>query len=195
MDENLLLPDPRKPGRADAIQNRRLLLETARMLFATYGVSEVSMAAIAQAANVGKGTLYRHFENKSELCQALLDQEQRELQERTLERLRHVEDPVDNLRWFILQVAAFVQEHSEMLCVEVGSEGFGSLEHPAHLWWRQTIRQLLAQLSPPGDIDYMADVLYVMLDVHTLYFQQTRLGYDMQQINDGLLQILLKFLN
>src|SRR5262245_32542619 len=100
MNDNLLINEP-QPSRADALKNRALLLETAHRLFAEQGVENVSMTAIADAAGVGKGTLYRHFENKADLCHALLDQETRDLQERSLRRLQNMGDPLDDLAWFL----------------------------------------------------------------------------------------------
>jgi AcrR family transcriptional regulator len=194
MSKELQLPDS-KPTRADALQNRELLLETAQQLFDEQGVDEVTMAAIAQAAGVGKGTLYRHFENKGALCQALLDEDQRKLQERTLHHLRQHDDPLDNLRWFLLEVARFVEANQSLLCVHSGEGAALMLVHPAHLWWRQTIRELLTRLDIPGDHDYAADTLYLMVDVHTIYFQQTHLGYDFDRIRDGLIETLLKLIN
>ena len=194
MADDLLLPE-NKPTRADALQNRELLLETAQALFDEQGVESVTMAAIAQAAGVGKGTLYRHFENKGDLCQALLDEDQRKLQERTLKRLRSNDDPLDLLRWFLLEVAKFVDANQALLCTHTGEQTIPLLTHPAHLWWRQTIHQLLTRLDIPGDTEYAADVLYMMLDVHTIYFQQTHLGYDLERIHDGLMQTLLHFIN
>ena len=47
--------------RQDAVKNRARILETAHDLFARYGVESVSMNRIAQEAEVGAGTLYRHF--------------------------------------------------------------------------------------------------------------------------------------
>jgi len=192
MNDNLLINDP-QPSRADALKNRALLLETAQRLFAEQGVENVSMTAIADAAGVGKGTLYRHFENKSDLCHALLDQETRDLQERSLRRLQNMGDPHEDLVWFLEQVALFVIRNSRLLCVGASSRTDNEREmpplilaHPAHFWWRVTIRGLLQRINPPGDLDYMTDILYVMLDVHTIYFQRTTLGYDTARIIEGL---------
>src|SRR3954463_5721727 len=97
MDDNLIFPDPR-PSRADAVKNRQLLMQTAQRLFADKGVDAVTMENLADAAGVGKGTLYRHFpKGKVELCQVLIDQDQRDLQDRTLKRLREHGDPLLDL--------------------------------------------------------------------------------------------------
>lgn len=191
---NLLLQEELRPTRADAVKNRELLLKTARQLFAEQGVEHVSMSAIADAAGVGKGTLYRHFTDKADLCHALLDHEQRELQERTLIRLSEGGDPVEALCWFLVEVAQFVEDNGSLLCEGMGQMEAMGLGHPAHLWWRQTIRALLVQTGRPVDVDYVADMLYVMLDVHVAYFQRKVMGYGSTQIINGLLNIVMRLL-
>lgn len=187
--DNLIAPDPQL-NRADAVKNRERLITTARRLFAEHGVEAVSMTAIAEAAGVGKGTLYRHFENKSILCQVLLDSHQRKLQERTLERLRSTPgQPADNLRWFLTQVVEFVDEYAEMLCIGIQASGLTTLTHPAHVWWRLTIRGLLERLGTVGDLDYATDTLYIMLDAHILYYQRTNQGYTLNQVIEGILSL------
>ncbi len=197
-DENLILVDSR-PKRADAVKNQQLLLDTARRLFDEEGVESVSMSAIAQKANVGKanvgkGTLYRHFSDKGELLHALLDEDMRQLQERTLSHMREGHTPVDNLTWFIEQAVAFVIRHSDSLCEASTNSTRPMLQHPAHLWWRQTIVSLLKQCETQGDISYMADAIYIMLDVSTIRFQRRALNYDKDRILSGLHEIVTRFI-
>lgn len=192
MIEDLILYDPR-PTRSDALKNRELLLQTAQRLFEQYGVEAVSMSAIAQEAGVGKGTLYRHFENKTALCQALLDEQQRDLQNRTITQMRSVHPPAETLRWFLSEVVNFVEKNAAFLCSSMDT--LPPLEHPAHLWWRQTIHGLLVQLEVAGDVDYLADTLYVMLDVRTALFQRRALGYDTGRILDGLHALVEQFVS
>lgn len=180
----MIISNP-QPSRADAVKNRALLLETARRLFNEQGVEAVSMTAIADAAGVGKGTLYRHFVNKTELCHALLDHIDRNMQNRVLHRLRQMGDPLEDLRWFVTEIAHYVEENDELLCA-ADTAVLPTLEHPAHLWSRQTIRGLLDKIAITGDIDYTADVLYVLLDARTLRFQRRAMGYDTARILSGL---------
>jgi AcrR family transcriptional regulator len=57
--------------RADALRNRRLLLEAAAQAFAEGGI-DVSAGEIARRAGVAKGTLFRHFPTKTDLISAVL---------------------------------------------------------------------------------------------------------------------------
>jgi AcrR family transcriptional regulator len=68
----------------DAARNRAAVLDAAARLFAEHGVGAVSMDAIAAAAGVGKGTLFRRFGDKSGLAVALLDERERELQKQMI---------------------------------------------------------------------------------------------------------------
>jgi AcrR family transcriptional regulator len=190
-ETNLTLQDTQQspsPTRADALKNRALILKTANKLFIERNVHDVTMSDIAEAAEIGKGTLYRHFNNKAELCQALLDEDQRALQDRALKYFRTQGNPLDNLGWFLVEVALFVDRNSHLLCVS--SDHVMTLAHPAHWWWRQTLRGLLGQINLSGDLEYLTDLFYVMLDVNTIYFQRQIQGYPIERITDGLLDTL-----
>lgn len=186
-DDNLIHHDSDQPLRADARRNRELLLQKAQSLFEQEGVEAVSMTAIAEAAGVGKGTLYRHFTNKANLCNALLDEDMRNLQGGVLAYFREHDDvpPLERLNWFLERVFRFVQRNKPLLRAQANVEEL-MLDHEAHIWWRQTIAGLLGQMIPREEVPYSADVLYVLLDVRTICFQQERLGYTDEQILDGL---------
>ena len=57
--------------KADALKTRQHLIETAIMQFAVRGVSNTTLNDIADAASVTRGALYWHFENKTQLFNAL----------------------------------------------------------------------------------------------------------------------------
>lgn len=57
--------------RADAIRNRRLLLDAAAEVFAEHG-TQASIEQIARRAGVAKGTVFRHFPVKDDLIAAIV---------------------------------------------------------------------------------------------------------------------------
>lgn len=193
--DNIIPINSDKPVRADAARNRRLLLDTALTLFAESSIENVTMSAIAKEANVGKGTLYRHFADKAELCHALLDEDMRQFQIMTLDYIRQCDDAFDCLHWFLEQAAGYVVAHNQLLVEASNQGGVDTLSHPAHIWWRQTIIGLLARLNLDVDISYLADLLYVMLDVQTIRFQRRVQGYDVERIISGLHTTLWRFAN
>jgi AcrR family transcriptional regulator len=83
-DELLVLRTSPPKERADAARNRATVLVAAADLFRRHGVNGLSMDAVAAAAGVGKGTLFRRFGDKAGLAAALLDEEERALQEAIL---------------------------------------------------------------------------------------------------------------
>jgi len=85
-----------KSVRSDAVANRDRILEAAREVFARRGL-DAEMKEIAERADVGVGTLYRHFEGREALLSALLQL----TKEQMLQRLRaavEADDPRDALR-------------------------------------------------------------------------------------------------
>ncbi|MEV0225296.1 helix-turn-helix domain-containing protein [Streptomyces sp. NPDC050704] len=67
--------------RVDAARNRARLLEAATLLVAERGPEHVTMREVAEAAGVGKGTLFRRFGDRDGLLLALLDDAEAEFQE------------------------------------------------------------------------------------------------------------------
>jgi AcrR family transcriptional regulator len=63
-----------KPLRSDARRNREKILKAARAVFAEEGV-DAQMDDVARRADVGVGTVYRHFPTKEALLEALTDQQ------------------------------------------------------------------------------------------------------------------------
>lgn len=61
---------PRRGRQAEALRNDELVLNAARAVFAERG-SDAPVAAVAERAGVGMGTLYRRYGGKDELLQKL----------------------------------------------------------------------------------------------------------------------------
>ncbi|MFC1413952.1 TetR/AcrR family transcriptional regulator [Streptacidiphilus sp. N1-12] len=67
--------------RADAARNRARLLDAAAGLVDAHGAEHVTMEAVAAAARVGKGTLFRRFGDRNGLMLALVDHAEQEYQQ------------------------------------------------------------------------------------------------------------------
>ncbi|MFC9271878.1 TetR/AcrR family transcriptional regulator [Streptomyces zhihengii] len=63
-------------------QTRQALLGEGRRLFSERGYADVGLAEIVAAAGVTKGALYHHFEGKTELFRAVLEEAQQEVARR-----------------------------------------------------------------------------------------------------------------
>jgi AcrR family transcriptional regulator len=74
-------------------QTRRTLLRESRRLFATRGYGAVGLTEIAGAAGVTKGGLYHHFDGKTALFRAVLEQVQQEVAERVAAAAEAHDDP------------------------------------------------------------------------------------------------------
>lgn len=89
-----------KPVRKDAALNRAAVLEAARTVFASQGL-DAPLDLIAERAGVGRGTLYRHFSDRTELALAVLEADVADLGRRTAEQ---GDDP-QAFFWFLDRLA------------------------------------------------------------------------------------------
>lgn len=186
--------------RKDAAENRARILAAAQELFAQRGVAEVNMAEIAQAAGVGKGTLYRRFAHKGELCIALMDEQLRTHQDAVLARLRTMQGQgasyLEQLSFFLQEVVHFTERHIPLLSEVQRSFGIGEgpeIDAPFFAWQHLTVQGLLRRAQEVGelaegvDIDLAVDFLLAPLTAPYYRYLRTQRGYSVADIARGLL--------
>jgi AcrR family transcriptional regulator len=111
-----------KPLRADARRNREKVLAAARAVFAEQGI-DAQMDDVARRADVGVGTVYRHFPTKDALVAALTD-ELFEVIAAHARELLELDDPWEAFRqamWFAGEKTAGDRAFAEILGAAQGS--------------------------------------------------------------------------
>jgi AcrR family transcriptional regulator len=171
--------------RADAARNRLRILAAAGTLFAERGVAATSMDAIAEAAGVGKGTLFRRFGDRAGLALAVLDEGDRVLQESLLRgppplgpgapvRDRLIafgEAMLDRLERSGAIIAA-AEASPDVVRHGAGPYGAYSLH----------LRILLGEDRSAADAAYLADILLVALGARLFGYQRTARGMSVTEL-------------
>lgn len=91
--------------REEALATRQQILGAAETCFHERGLSRTSMADIAQAANISRGAIYWHFQNKDEIFQSLLENRSLLLDElESATRNPGTEDPLRHLHLLLTRL-------------------------------------------------------------------------------------------
>ena len=130
-------------------------------------IAEICMDEVAQAAGVGKGTFYRRFVDRSSLCHALLDDNERRLQEWFFGLRPAASTPaVEQLMVLLDALLTFVIENAALLAeAEAFERGRATrYESPVYVWRRFTIARWIRQGHREGSLhlpsaDPTADLL------------------------------------
>jgi AcrR family transcriptional regulator len=156
-EELLTLRTAPPKERADAARNRAVVLDAAAALFRQHGVDAVSMDAVASAAGVGKGTLFRRFGDKAGLAVALLDEQERKLQDAIMFGPAPLGPgkPDDSpsrqqrLRAFVDAYLDYLLAHLDLVRMsETGSPG-ARYRIGAYRFWHHHVRLMLAGRDDP----------------------------------------------
>jgi len=99
--------------RADAVRNRKALLQAAREVFQRDGLA-AQMDVVADTAGLGVGTLYRHFPTKEVLLAVLVQEHLGRLTARA-EAAAQAEDPWEAVARLVWAFASFEAEDRGML--------------------------------------------------------------------------------
>jgi AcrR family transcriptional regulator len=185
--------------RRDARANRRLLLEVAKRLFAEQGVAATTMKRIASAAGVGKGTLYRHFADKGELCRAMIREDVAEFQEQVgalLADRQRTPSPVKRLEILIAERIRLAERHLPLfIAIEEVASGVEAqarrFRGPFTAWTHGQIVALLNEGITQTevvslDVVYTADVLLAAMSPALLHYQRHECGYATERIIAGM---------
>jgi AcrR family transcriptional regulator len=160
-------PDPGPPQeRADAARNRGRLLDAAERLFVERGVAAVSMADVAAAAGVGKGTLYRRFGDKSGLTMAVLDAREgalREALQAAPPPLGPGAGPKSRLRAFVDAYAGYLERNLDLVVMSETSAPGARYRSGSYAGWRRHVEGLLEAAGTPSP-GITAELVMALLD-------------------------------
>ena len=86
------------PKIVDKEEKRNLIIEAAVRVIAKLGFANAKMLQIAEAAGIGKGTIYEYFKSKEELFHAIINANMKEMTSQISKRIRKYENPKDKLQ-------------------------------------------------------------------------------------------------
>ncbi|MGF9858571.1 TetR/AcrR family transcriptional regulator [Priestia endophytica] len=178
------------------------ILEVALSLFNEYGIENVSMHKIAKTAEIGQGTLYRRYINKSHLCMALMeDRFNRCMLEIKEYLINKKKQPVhERLRYLIVQLHLTIGEHLDWMRMLTIS---GTLEEtskdmynsPFYTSIQEMIYALLEEAKNKGetsikDIELSSFMLASSM-APELMFHLHKKGYSFKEIAENVAEIQL----
>src|SRR5690242_4943458 len=180
--------------RADAARNRAALLEAASRLIAEHGAAGVTMEAVAAAAKVGKGTVFRRFGDRTGLLMALLDHSARKLQADFLggpPPLGPGAPPLERLRAFGV---ALLYRSAEQLDLQLAAqpEPARRYAHPSLGALRTHVTMLLQQIVPDADCDLLAQTLLAYLDPALIHHLTRQCGMPMERLETGWIDLVAR---
>ncbi|MEN8181031.1 MAG: TetR/AcrR family transcriptional regulator [Myxococcota bacterium] len=98
-------------SRADSPSSRDKILDVAEALFARRGFAGVGMREVAEAAHLGKSSLFHHFKTKAHLYLAVLARVLDRIAERTLPVLGDSRSPLERLDASVDALVDALAEH------------------------------------------------------------------------------------
>jgi AcrR family transcriptional regulator len=162
--------------RADAARNREKVLAAAERLFAEHGAACVSMDAVAAAAGVGKGTLFRGFGDRAGLVLAMLTEHERRLQEDLIRGpapLGPGAPAVERLVAFGERLLRHLAQHGELIAAAEGR--LDRYRSGPFMVYRAHVALLVSEAAPDADWEYLTDTLLASLVAsHVAYMRRAR---------------------
>lgn len=183
----------REPAeRADAARNRQRILAAAQRILAASGCEGLSMEAVAREADVGVGTCYRRFGDRSKLAYALLDARERELQETLLAGpppLGPGAPPHERIRAFLHALVDRFEEQQDLLLIAETDTPYARFSG-AYAVYHIHLATLLESIRPGTDVHYLADALLAPLAANLYLHQRRDQGMSTDRIKAGLDNLL-----
>ncbi|MRN54989.1 TetR/AcrR family transcriptional regulator [Paenibacillus monticola] len=187
--------------RRDAAENRQRILDVAFTLFELQGVEDVSMNQIAAEAQIGSGTLYRRYHNKSELCMDLI-KDSKELLFEDIEVYQEenaARPPAERLRGLLALFIKFKEKNAQLLAGIENSFSSGAqsrTESPLYIELHELVVRLFEEMAaqngdPQPDSVFRTDMLLTALSSNSYLFQKNMRGLSPESILEQLCQTFI----
>jgi AcrR family transcriptional regulator len=185
------------PGRADAARNREKVLAAARRLFDERGVANVTIDEIARSAGVGKGTVFHRFGDRAGLVMALVDDEERALQERILRGappLGPGAPPANRMVALVDALVDLLERYGDLLRDSEASRAGARYDAGAYAAWHQHASMLIAEARPGDDAPVLAHLLLAPLAAEHFTHLTEHDGVDLERLRAALRDMVLRVL-
>ncbi|MFJ7071712.1 TetR/AcrR family transcriptional regulator [Streptomyces sp. NPDC098781] len=179
----------RKP-RKDAARNRAAVLAAADALFAECRTpEEVTMAGIAEAAGVGKGTLFRAFGDRSGLIRALYAARLEPLRTAVEEGpppLGPGAAPRQRVPALLDAVLCFKLDHRHLALALEGDAADSPYRAEHYERWHALLRDLLDQVPGMADGDFTAHALLAATRADLVEYLAGEKGVPREELREKL---------
>ncbi|TDU02265.1 TetR family transcriptional regulator [Streptomyces sp. 846.5] len=180
--------------RSDAARNRARLLDAATALVREHGAQNVTMEAVADAACVGKGTLFRRFGDREGLMLALLEHAEEEYQRGYLfgpPPLGPGAEPLERLDAF---GAATIRHLLCSMDLYLAADACASRRYtvPAGVLRVTHVAMLLRQAGAVGDVELVAQTLAGYLDPALIHHLVQQRGLPLERVEAGWRELVVR---
>jgi AcrR family transcriptional regulator len=159
-------------------------------------VKNVSLDAIAAAAGVGKGTVFRRFGDRAGLAVALLDEREVELQGKILTGpppLGPGAAPVARMTAFLDAYLDLLDRHVELFMDSENASDGARYRIGSYRLWHRHLSILIAEARPELDVDYTAHFILAPLaaDLHNALRTE---GFELRRMKLSLRGLVTRLL-
>ncbi|WAX76567.1 TetR/AcrR family transcriptional regulator [Streptomyces sp. KMM 9044] len=178
--------------RADAARNRARLLEAAALLVAERGADGLTMEAVAAAAQVGKGTVFRRFGDRTGLLTALLDHSEKKFQAAFLSGpppLGPGAPPAERLRAFGV---AMLRRTADELDLQLAAQPCADrrFTNPPYRVLHRHVTLLLRAAVPDADCGLLAHTLMTQLDPALVHHLTRQCGMPLPRLETAWMDVV-----
>ncbi|WP_233227492.1 TetR/AcrR family transcriptional regulator [Streptomyces sp. I4(2020)] len=193
-------PPPRSPGtredsrrlRVDAARNHARLLNAAARLARERGLRHLTMEAVATAAGVGKGTVFRRFGDRTGLLQALLQRSEDTFQAAHLsgsERADGRDGAIEQLRAFgVAAIRRYAADMELHLAAEPSPDQ--RYRRGPRRRYHERVSILLGLAAPDADAELLSHALLGYLEPALLWHLSDQCGLPLQRLENGWLELV-----
>ncbi|WP_308013479.1 TetR/AcrR family transcriptional regulator [Streptomyces beigongshangae] len=193
-------PAPRPPHlredsrrlRVDAARNHTRLLNAAARIAREHGLKHLTMEAVATAAGVGKGTVFRRFGDRTGLLQALLQHSEDTFQAAHLSGLDQADGrdrAIEQLRAFgVAAIRRYAQEMELQIAAEPSPDQ--RYRRAPRRSYHERVSVLLSLAAPEADAELFSHALLGYLEPALLRHLSDHCDLPLQRLESGWLELV-----
>lgn len=193
------------PKIVDKLAKREEILNAALKVFSQKGFKNTKIIDIAEAANIGKGTVYEYFRNKDEMLAAAFQAMNQEGEEIVVQILASSFSPIEKIRNIIKTLCELYSDDLEFTGIffdfwieGMQNEGQPAIDFkPIYAEYREMFQALLNAGVEAGEInpdisEHTASLIIGIMEGLFLQWLVDPGVFNLPEIIDGILDTLFK---